>query len=486
MVNDADLASALGPRWADGDGPLYERLAQAIAAAVDRGDLGPQARLPAERALAAQLGVSRTTAVAAYAALAERGVVVRRRGSGTRVAGSGGDRARHGVPLGSLGQNVVVRSLLEGAGDALDLTAAALPMNPVIDGGMLAGAMTALAGPSAGFGYHPLGLPALREALAEHVSGWGLPTVAEEIVVTAGAQQAVSLAATLHLVPGDVAVVEEATYVGSIDAIAATGARLVPAPMDDDGVRPEALAEIVQRERARLVYLVATHHNPTGTTLPAHRRRAVARIARRLGVAVVEDCTHVDIALAGPPPPPIASFDRSAPVMTVGSLSKLLWGGLRLGFVRCAPDTAARLARLKAVSDHGTSVLSQAAAVPALARAGEAREQRIAEVGEALDRLERLLGDHLPGWTWRRPDGGLSLWPRLPHGDADALAQVALRRGVAIVPGPTCTPDGGHRDRIRLPIARDPDVMEVAIARLAAAWRTLERPRRVEGARVLV
>jgi hypothetical protein len=100
--------------------------------------------------------------------------------------------------------------------------------------------------------------------------------------------------------------------------------------------------------------------------------------------------------------------------------------------------------------------------------------------------MTALLAAHLPEWTWRRPDGGLSLWPRLPYGDADALAQLALRQGVAIVPGPTCTPDGGQRDRVRLPIVRDPATMRAAIERLAVAWRMLDEPRRLETARVVV
>jgi DNA-binding transcriptional MocR family regulator len=480
-----DLQTILGGRFLDGPGPLYRRLAQAIADAAERGDLEPGAPLPAERALADVLGVSRTTAVAAYAELQDRGVIERRRGSGTRLAPGAGGAPPH-VPLGRIGRNAVVRSLIEGAGDALDLTAAALPINPVMDVELLRGAATELAEPRQGLGYHPLGLPALRRALAAHLSGWGLPTRPEQVLVTAGAQQATALVAALHLRAGDAAVVEDATYVGSLDAVAATGARVAGTPIDDAGVLPDELEATVRRERARLVYLVATHNNPTGTTLPPLRRRAVARMARRLGVVVVEDCTHADLWLTAPPPPPIAAIDADAPVITVGSLSKLLWGGLRLGFVRASEDVVGRLGRLKTASDHGTSVPSQAIAAAALARAEEARVHRLAEVTDGLARLEGLLARHLPEWSYRRPDGGLSLWPRLPHGDADVLAEVALRHGVAIVPGPTCSPDGGLRDRVRLPLVRDPETMQQAIERLAVAWRTLERPRRLDAARVVV
>jgi DNA-binding transcriptional MocR family regulator len=281
-------------------------------------------------------------------------------------------------------------------------------------------------------------------------------------------------------------VVEQPTYVGTLDAVAAVGARLAAAPMDEHGVLPDELEAVMRREGARMAYLVPTHHNPTGTTLPVLRRRAVARIARRLQVPVIEDCTHVDIWLGEEPPPPPIAACGDGPVLTIGSLSKLFWGGLRIGFIRGDEETLGRLVRLKVAADHGASMPSQLIATAALARADAARDQRRREVREALGRLEELLASHLADWSWRRPDGGLSLWPDLAGVDADALAQVALRHGVAIVPGPTCTANGGMRDRIRLPIVRDPEVMELGIERLAAAWRTLRQARRAEDARLLV
>ena len=214
---------------------------------------------------------------------------------------------------------------------------------------------------------------------------------------------------------------------------------------------------MIRRERARLVYLVATHHNPAGTTLPPLRRRAVARMARRLGVVLVEDCTHADLALHGPPPAPIAAFDPEAPVITVGSLSKLLWGGLRLGFVRAPETSSAGLGRLKAASDHGTSVPSQAIAAAALERAEDARALRLTEVGERARPARGSAGRAPPRVDLPPARRRLSLWPRLPHGDADVLAQIALRHGVAIVPGTTCSPDGGPPPRPPAPGARPGD-----------------------------
>jgi DNA-binding transcriptional MocR family regulator len=485
MADEQQLLAALGGRWAEGSGPLYERLAAAIRAAIARGDVPLGSSLPAERRLAAVVGVSRTTAVTAYARLVDAGVVERRQGAGTRVVAGANPGSLRAARLGRIGRSAVIRSLIEGAGDAIDLTAAALPMNPVVDRELLTAVAEDMLDPRHGLGYHPLGLSQLREALAAHITGWGLPTTADQVIVTAGSQQALALTTTLFLEPGDVAVVEQPTYVGTLDAVAAVGARLAAAPMDEHGVRTDELEAVMRREGARMAYLVPTHHNPTGTTLPLLRRRAVARIARRLHVPVIEDCTHVDIELGVTPPPPIAACG-DGPVITVGSLSKLFWGGLRIGFIRGDEETLGRLVRLKVAADHGPSMPSQLIATAALARAAAAREERRRQVGDALVRLEALLAAHLPDWRWRRPDGGLSLWPDLAGVDADALAQVALRHGVAIVPGPTCTADGAMRDRIRLPIVRDPDTMELGIERLAAAWRAVSQSRPTTGARLVV
>src|SRR5262249_19799988 len=159
--------------------------------------------------------------------------------------------------------------------------------------------------PRHGLGYHPLGLWQLREALAAHITGWGLPTTADQLIVTAGSQQALALTTTLFLEPGDVAVVAQPTYVGTLDPVAPAGAVPARRPAAEHGVRPGDLESVSRREGARMASLAPPPPNPTGTTLPLLRRRAVARIARRLQVPVIEDCTHVDIELGETPPPPI-------------------------------------------------------------------------------------------------------------------------------------------------------------------------------------
>jgi DNA-binding transcriptional MocR family regulator len=255
-----------------------------------------------------------------------------------------------------------------------------------------------------------------------------------------------------------------------MDIFTSLGARLTPVPIERDGVRADVLREIMARTAPRLVYLMPTFQNPTGARMPERQRRAVARLARERNLPVVEDNTLADLSLSGPPPAPLAAFEPEAPILTVGSLSKLFWGGLRVGWIRASEAILTRIAKRKIMADLGGSLLSQLAAVRLLGRAEEVREIRRREMRERLDWLTRLLARHLPEWSWVSPAGGLSLWVRLPRGSADELAAVALRHGVSIVPGPLASPDGGFQDHLRLPFVLDREPMEEGIRRLARAW----------------
>jgi DNA-binding transcriptional MocR family regulator len=258
----------------------------------------------------------------------------------------------------------------------------------------------------------------------------------------------------------------------------------MPVPVERDGVSADRLREIVTRTAARLIYLMPTFQNPTGALMPERKRRAVARLARERGVPVVEDNTLADLPLGGDPPPPLAAFDAEAPILTVGSLSKLFWGGLRVGWIRSSEAFLARIARRKIMADLGGSVLSQLAAVRLLARADEMREARRRELREKLEKLTRLLERHLTDWTWTPPAGGLSLWARLPRGNSDEFAQLALRHGVSIVPGSLASPEGGSSEHVRLPFVLDAESMEEGVRRLAQAWSAYGAAARRDRARV--
>jgi DNA-binding transcriptional MocR family regulator len=226
-----------------------------------------------------------------------------------------------------------------------------------------------------------------------------------------------------------------------------------------------------------MLFVMPTFHNPTGRLMSASRRRQVAELAAKYGVVVVEDNAYSAWDPAGPDvPPPLAAFaPRNAEVFTIGSVSKAVWGGLRIGWIRAPKPLAERLARHKALADLGSPVIDQALTARLLPRLHEmtAERARLATVRRKL--MGQLLTERLPEWSWQEPDGGSALWIKLPDTDARTFAQVALRHGVEVVPGRAMDPTGEHDDHLRVPFSYPAEVMSDAVDRLAAAWRELRR-----------
>ena len=466
------FVAALG-RWTEGAGPVYRRLAAAVRASIGRGEIRAGERLPSERALAARLAVSRTTVVAAYDELRKDRWIESRQGSGTRVRGAAPRPPALQLredPSGAFRRHPVWRSFTEGPGGTIEFLGAHLPAPDILVREASRIDEKALRDLAHSPGYLPMGLPALRQAIARHLSASGLETGEDQILVTHGAQQAIGLAGALLVERGESVVVEDPTYLGSIDIFAGQGARLVTVPVGGDAAWVARLKETVARTAPRLVYLMPTYQNPTGDVMPEACRRAVARLSRELKLPIVEDNTLADLSLGGRPPAPIAAFEPEAPVLTIGSMSKLFWGGLRIGWVRASEEILLRMTRLKIMADLGGSLIGQLVAVRLLAEAERVRASRRREMRERLDRLTKLLGRHLPEWEWTPPAGGLSIWVRLPRGDANTFAQVALRHGVAVVPGTLASPDGAFADRLRIPFVLDAGPMREGVERLARAW----------------
>ena len=454
--------------WAVGAGPLFRQLGRALAGAIERGVLGRGTRLPPERTLAATLVISRGTAVAAYDLLVAEGLVERRRGSGTYVIGAGA----LSLPPGREGSALVHRLVERSAGpsDLVDLSISVLHDPSALPAVTFDSAALRAVEPDTG--YSPWGLTGLRAALADHVTGWGLPTRPDEIVVTTGAQQGISAAAACWLRPGDTVVVEDPSYPGAIAAFGQAGARLRGVGVDRGGVRIDELAAAIA-ERPALVYLQSTVQSPTGAILGDARRRAIARLVEEARVPLVEDLALADLAWR-PAPPPIAAYARDASVAVLGSLSKRYWGGLRLGWVRAPAALAVRFARVKATQDLGSSAVSQVLA-ERLLRAPDAEQRDYIETlrGELRARYETLAGalrEQLPSWRWDEPAGGLSIWVQLPSPTADVFSQTALRHGVAVATAPALSPSAAHPDRIRLSFSGPPAELLEGVNRLADAW----------------
>ena len=464
--------------WSTARGPLYSRLARAIQSAVESGSLGAGSRLPPERPLAEALRVSRTTVVLAYGKLREQGLVESRQGSGTWVPRRTSFSSP--APRDERSRSFLVDSLSRAASDApadtIAFIGACLPGSGLELADEWRAAEADVAEIACGTGYSAQGWLPLRRAIAAHFETRGVPTTPDEILLTNGAQQAIDLVGRLLVGRGEAVILEDPTYLGAIDAFTLAGARLLPVPVGPTGVDIPALRRAAQQATPALVYLVPSFHNPTGSVMPEAARREVASLAETTGVAVVEDESLAELTFGAEPPPPIAAFAPRATVFTVGSLSKLFWGGLRVGWVRGPRPLVTRLTRFKVAADLSGSLIGQALATRLLARRAEVTRLRRRESRRRYDRLTALLRESLPEWSWTEPSGGLTLWVRLPDPSAEELARVALRHGVSIVPGPVHSPSHGFADRLRLPYVMDEGPLAEGIARLARAWHECLKP----------
>ncbi|NJP49098.1 PLP-dependent aminotransferase family protein [Streptomyces sp. SBST2-5] len=318
------------------------------------------------------------------------------------------------------------------------------------------------------------GEPALRAALAARTGARGLPTTADDLLVTTGSQQALSLLATALLEPGDTVLVERPCYLAALQAFRLAGARVLAVPGDEHGLDPEALDLLVAREQPKLLYLVPTFQNPTGRTLPPDRRAAVARVAARRGLWIVEDDPYGELRYEGERVPWIASLpgaeDRT---VLLGSFSKVMAPGLRLGWLRAPAGLRRACAVVKQAADLHTPTVNQLAAARYLADHDlDAHVRRVAGVyGARRDAMLTHLPAALPeGSVWTRPEGGMFLWVRLPASyDTTALLPQVVREDVAYVPGAPFYADGPDRSTLRLCfVTQTPDEIAEGLRRLRA------------------
>jgi DNA-binding transcriptional MocR family regulator len=463
-------------QWHCGEGPLYARLARAIRTGVGDGIIAVGSRLPAERVLADALAVSRTTVATAYRLLEEEGWLERRRGSGTRVKLRSDLRGAE-APTVPLSQGAAIEALLGELEGTVDLTVAGFSGAGALPAEVLTISIEEAENVLLGYvGYLPSGLPELKERVAAWLTGQGLPTASPQVLITSGAQQAIGLVATLVLQPGDVVVLENPTYFGAIDVFRFGGARLVPVPLDRDGVNVEALREAVTMGAPSLLYVTPTCNNPTGSVLSPERRRSLARLLGSFDGYVIEDQTLAPLLYEDEPPPSIAALTDSEKVVVIGSMSKFFWGGLRVGWIRAPETLITRLARLKVMADLGSSLPSQLIASRLLPRAAEVQARRREQLRERWRILADLVAELLPSWELWPPVGGPFAWVKLPGGDANRLAQIANRHGVRIMPGSILSVDGSHADHIRLSLTPDVETLAVGVRRLAEAWKVYDTP----------
>ena len=450
--------------WRDVGGISYLRLAETIRLLVLDGRIPLQSQLPAERELAAALGVSRTTVSSAYARLRDAGYLRSRRGSRSWTTLPSGERTTPPPALGPATDPNV-----------LDLAHAALPAPAAAIQAAVAAATTDLTRHLGGHGYDIRGLPELRSALADYYGAAGLPTTPEHILVTHGAQHGLALALRLYVGPGDRVLVEHPTYPNALDAVRRAGGRLVPAAMDRErGWDVEMLEATIRQSAPRLAYLVPDFQNPTGHLMSMPVREQIGALLRRTRTPVVIDETLRELPLDGAPvPPPFAAVAESDDLITLGSTGKSFWGGLRVGWIRAHPDVIDRLAAIRPSIDLGSSVLDQLVVVTLLRNSSAVLEPRRRAITDGRNTLMNLLNQHLPGLRYRPPEGGLSLWVELEESVSSRLTVAAEQHGLQLAAGPRFGVDAAFERFLRIPYTLPADRLEIAVERLAAAYRSV-------------
>jgi DNA-binding transcriptional MocR family regulator len=446
-------------------GPGYARLAAAMRALLLDARLPAGARLPAERRLAAALGLSRTTVAAAYRLLRDEGYLASRQGSGSVTA----------LPPGRLRRHASWVPAMPDDSGALDLALASPEACAELPAAMAA-ALDLLPAYLHGHGYDGYGLPVLREAVARRYTERGLPTAPEQIFVTGGAQHAFDLLLRCLVSPLDPVLVESPTYPNALDALARARARVVAVGLAPGGWDIEAFVATLRQSLPRLAYLMPDFHNPAGHLMSAPDRAALATAAAAAGTRLVIDETFAELSLGdGEPalPAPLAAWDPAGQVITIGSMSKAFWAGLRVGWVRADPGLAAQLQAARGPSDLASPVVEQLAAAWLLERADRLLPARRTSLTRRRDVLMAALAEHLPAWNFRTPRGGLSLWARLDAPVSSALAHAAERQRLRLVPGPRFGGGANLEGYLRLPFTLPEAELPDAARRLAAARATL-------------
>jgi DNA-binding transcriptional MocR family regulator len=458
---DVDLlARELGHwRTSSNSGPAYQGLADGLRMLIVDGRVPVGAQLPSERALAEALRVSRTTVTAAYTQMRDDGYLNGRRGARSVTA----------LPV----TPPAVPAFGEPA--SVNLGAATLAAPAAAVSQAFSEAAQEVTPYLHDIGIEMGGVAPLRAAIAERYCARGLPTHPDEIMVTTGALHAIGLILATYIQPGDRVLVEQPTYHGALATMATRGIRPVPVAMTRDGWELDAVDAAIRQLSPSLAYLVPDNHNPTGMTLPVPERKRLAHIIAETRTRTIIDETITDIWLDEQVPAPFAASmtTRRDLVLTVGSMSKSCWGGLRVGWIRAERSTLTTVAALRPTIDMGTAIVEQLAAARLLRIADELLPERRDVLRARRALLLRLLDEHLPDWQPHPGKGGLSLWVRLPAPMSSALSAAASRMGLEIPPGPRFGVDGTLERFIRVPYALPDEQLTEAIALLARAWRSV-------------
>lgn len=435
-------------------GTTARELADRIRALVLDGRLTVGEKLPSERALALEIRRSRSTTTRVYGLLEDEGYVSRVHGGGTRISLPRDTWTPRDAP----------------DDDAIDLSIASMDSTPGLYDATVRSLprLAALRGTS---GYSLRGLPELRDAVAQRFTQRGLPTDADQIIITSGALNGLNLVLAAIGRRGERALVEQPTFPHALEALHRHGYRMLPTRVDVDGWDERHVAETILSGRPHVAYLIPDFHNPTGATLPDAARERIAATARSAGTLLIVDETTAELDIdRGWVPLPLAASNPE--VVTLGSMSKIAWGGLRLGWIRADRSLIARLLATRPSFELGTALLEQCIAVELLQDmpALTAHVRRRLSDGRAAvaGGIEEIDGVRMPP-----APGGLSVWLDLGAPVSTELSLAARERGLILPPGPRFATGGVLERHVRVPITLPPDRTALAMQRLGSAWEAV-------------
>jgi GntR family transcriptional regulator/MocR family aminotransferase len=480
------------------DIPLYRQIESYLRQSILSGSLSSDTRLPACRQLAHDLGVNRMTVENAYSELEADGLVFSRIGSGTYVLPPN--------PLPIVQQNspdalwplwqqsVQDRNILSKTGIADEMLKAAGHSHPISFASgisdtrqfpidefrkILQGVMRRDGIAALDYGERK-GYAPLREGIVHILASQGLQAHPENILITAGSQQAIFLALQVLLKPGDIILVENPTYSVAIDLFRVLGFQIVGIPMDGQGMQVEKLEKLLQQYHPKLIYTIPNFHNPTGTCLNSARRRQLLVLADRYNVPILEDDFVGDLRYEGHSQPSLKALDPGGQVIYVSTFSKMLMPGLRVGFIVANGPVYDSLLNFKRLSDLATSTLIQRAldAYVTVGRYQTYLHRSCQLFRKRRDAMLEAIDHYLPtDVSFEVPKGGLFLWLRLPENlSSDELLSLACKEGVSFAPGNGFFTDGVNgKEWLRLNFSAQPvEDIEEGIKRLGIAIKRMK------------
>jgi GntR family transcriptional regulator/MocR family aminotransferase len=478
--------------------PIYQQIGRYLRQAILSGSLSANTRLPACRQLANDLGVNRSTVEQAYSALEAEGLVFSRMGSGTYVLQQDfiPPIANHNtdtpLPLwqqnfrtqNSLSTSEMVDEMLQAAGHPHPINFAsgisdarefpAEEFRKTLQAVMRRDQIAALE-----YG-EPNGYTPLREGITHILASQGLQTRPESVLITAGSQQAIFLAAQVLLKPNDTILVENPTYPVAIDLFRTLGYQIVGVPMDNQGMQVEKLEKLLQQYHPKLIYTIPNFHNPTGTCLSSARRRQLIVLAERYNIPILEDDFVGDLRYEGHVQPSLKALDPGGQVIYVSTFSKMLVPGLRVGFIVADGPVYDSLLNYKRLSDLATSTLIQRVldAFVTVGRYQTYLHRSSQTFRKRRDAMVKAIHHYLPTKVcFDVPSGGLFIWLRLPDSmSADELLPLACKEGVAFVPGKFFfTDDTDGTDWMRLNFAsQSVEDIDEGMRRLGVGMRKMK------------